>query len=226
MSCVVLAEAEHAIEHWGWRLHELHDRFDDDDDWDDRSPGGCTHGILPDVPAKLDPRPLATALAPILAGRPADGSAPAGANQAKAPKAVIWVDGGDEVLAHLDSLAIRVLDGAVVMSLDLEDDTTGRAPVVVRFAVSSANDDAGLIGATDEVAGGNPAFAARWGQAVQNAAWAALLGLAKEHATAQGQAPRGISAVAGAVRLHLEAPVDLTTAGVARDIAVGAQAAR
>jgi len=99
------------------------------------------------------------------------------------------------------------------MSLDLEDDQTGRAPVVVRFAVSTANDEAGLIAATDEVAGGNPAFAARWGRAVQNAMWAALLGLAQEHATAHGQAPQGISAVAGAVRLHLEAPIDLTQVG-------------
>jgi hypothetical protein len=222
--CVVLAEAEYAAEHWGWRLIEdLHRLFDHNDDWDDRSPGGCTHGILPDVPAKLDPRPLGTALAPILAGRPADGSAPApaGTTRTTKPKAVIWVNGGDEVVAHLDSLAIKVLDGAVLMSLDLEDDTTGRAPIVVRFAVSSANDDAGLIAATDEVAGGNPAFAARWGQAVQNAAWAALLGLTQEHATAHGQAPQGISAVAGAVRLHLEAPVDLTKAGSTHD-SVGA----
>ena len=126
------------------------------------------------------------------------------------PKTVIWVDGGDEIVAHLDSLTIRLLDGTVVMSLDLEDDATGRAPVVVRFAVSSANDAAGLVAATDEVAGGNPVFAARWGQAVQNAAWAALLGLAQEHATAHGRAPQGISAVGGALRLHLETPVDLT----------------
>jgi hypothetical protein len=135
-----------------------------------------------------------------------------GASQSAAPKTVIWVDGGDEIVAHLDSLSAKVLDGVVVMSLDLEDDTTGRAPVVVRFALSSASDDAALIVATDEVAGGHPALAARWGQAVQNAAWAALLGLAQEHATAHGQAPQGISAVAGALRLHLEAPIDLTRA--------------
>jgi hypothetical protein len=233
MICVVLVEAGYATEHWGWRLTEdLRYCFDDsDDDWDDRSPGGCTHGILPDVPAKLDPRPLATALAPALAGHPADGSAPTpiGATRTTAPKAVIWVDGGDEIVAHLDSLTVKVLDSAVVMSLDLEDDTTGRAPVVVRFAVSSANDDAGLIAATDEVAGGNAAFAARWGRAVQNAAWTALLGLAQEHATAHGQAPRGISAVAGAVRLHIEAPVDLTgastTRGTTRGMTAGAKAA-
>jgi len=212
--CVVVVEAEHAVQHWRWRLIEdLYHHFEDhDDDWDDRSPGGCTHGIPPDVPATLDPRPLATALTPILAGRAADGFTPTRSvtTLAAVPKTVVWVDGGDEIVAHLDSLSAKILDGAVVMSLDLEDDTTGRAPVVVRFAVSSATDDGDLIAATDEVAGGHPAFAARWGPAVQNAAWAALLGLAQEHATARGRAPQGISAVAGAVRLHLEAPVDLT----------------
>ena len=206
--CVVLVEVEHAVSHWRWEWMEgFHHR---DDDWDDRKPGGCTHGIPPDVPAKLDPRPLAAALAPILAGRPADGTAPA-ASAGPPPPAVVWVDGGDEVVAHLDSLSIKILDGAVIASIDLEDDANGRAPVVVRFAVSGANDtEAGLIAATDEVPGGHPAFAARWGGAVTNAAWAALLGLAQEHADAHAQAPAGISAVAGALRLHLGEPVDLT----------------
>jgi hypothetical protein len=202
MIAVVIVEEEHGREHWHW-----FGRHRRDDDWDDRSPGGCTHGLPPDVPANLDPRPLVGAMAPLLAGAPADGTTtPAGS-----PAAVVWVDGGDEAVAHLDSLTARILDGAVVMSLDLETDQTGRAPVVARFAVAGAQDTAGLVAATDEVAGGHPVLAARWGAAVQNAMWAALLGLAGEHAAANGLSPAGISAVAGAVRLHLEAPVDLVT---------------
>ncbi|MGH9056263.1 MAG: hypothetical protein ACRDYY_10460 [Acidimicrobiales bacterium] len=216
MIVVVLVEEDHARQHWRGPWHGLGHR-EGDHDWDDRSPGGCTHGIPPDVPATLDPRPLVTALTPILAGRPADGSTPAPIAAAKAAvlNKVVWVDAGDEIVAHLDSLTVKILDGAIVMSLDLEDDATGRAPVVVRFAVSSATDQAGLIAATDEVAGGNPTFAARWGKSVQDAAWGALLGLAQEHAAAHAQAPQGISAVAGALRLHLEAPVDLTQASAA-----------
>lgn len=200
MIVIVLIEEGHGREHWHWFHHGR-----EGDDWDDRSPGGCTHGVPTDVPARLDPRPLATALRPILAGPAADGSsAPVGA-----ASAVVWVDGGHEVVAHLDSLAVRVLDGAVVFSMDLESDQTGRAPVVVRFSVPSGVDDAGLVAATDEVAGGHPALAARWGTAVQDAVWSGLLTLAGEHATASGQAPVGISAVAGSLRLHLEAPVNL-----------------
>ena len=214
MRCVVLVEAEHAVRHrWKWFEH-LADRLEDD--WDDRHPGGCCHGIPEGVPATLDPRPLAIALTPILAGTPADGSTspaaggPAGSTGG-ATTAVVWVDGTDEIIAHLDSLTIKILDGAILASIDLEDET-GRYPVVVRFAVDSAQSggNAGLIAATDEVPGGHPPFAARWGDAVQNAAWAALLGLAQEHAGQTGHAPAGISAVAGAVRLHLETPVDLT----------------
>ena len=198
---VVLIEEEHGRLKWD-SLHHRHDGGD----WDDRSPGGCTHGIPPEVPAKLDPRPLATALRPILAGTPADVSTAA----VGTPSTVIWVDGGHEVVAHLDSLTARVLDGAVIFWMDLESDQTGRAPVLVRFAVPGGTDDAGLVVATDEVAGGHPLLAARWGAAVQDAAWSALLTLAQEHASASGQAPAGISAVAGALRLHLEAPVNLT----------------
>jgi hypothetical protein len=203
MIVVVVVEEGHGQSHWPWFRHRH-----DDHDWDQRSPGGPTHGIPPDVAASLAPKALAKSLAPLLQGAAANGSdVPVGS-----PKAVVWVDGSNEVLAHLDSLSIRVLAGAVVVSIDLESDQTGRAPVVVRFALAGASDTAGLIAATDEIAGGHPVLAARWGGAVQNAAWAALLALASQHATALGQAPAGVSAVPGSLRLHLAAPVDLATA--------------
>ncbi len=204
MIVVVLIEERHGRERWHWFPHRR-----DDEDWDDRKPGGCTHGIPPEVPARLDPRPVAAALRPILAGAPAAGGTVAVGSRS----AVVWVDGGHEVVAHLDSLTARVLDGALFFSLDLESDQTGRAPVLVRFAVPTGTDDAGLVVATDEVAGGHPVLAARWGAAVQDAVWSGLLTLAQEHAAASGQVPAGISAVAGSLRLHLEAPVNLAAPG-------------
>jgi hypothetical protein len=187
------------------------DRDWDDRDWDDRKPGRPTHGIPPDVPALLHDRTLASSLAPHVAGQPADGS-PAAVG---APTTAVWVDGGDEVVVHLDSLSMRILDGTVVASLDLESDQTGRAAVVIRIALADATGEAGLVAATDEVAGGHPLLAARWGRAVQDAVWSGLLALAQEHGTAHGEAPRGISAVAGALRLHLGAPITLAAEGAA-----------
>ena len=200
MIVVVVVEEEHGRAHWPWFGHR-HDH----DDWDHASPDGPTHGLPADATVRIAPNPLVKSLVPLLQGAAADGSDVA----IGTPKAVVWVDGSSEVLAHLDSLAVRVLAGAVVLSIDLESDQTGRAPVVVRFALAGASEPAGLIAATDEVAGGHPVLAARWGGAVQNAAWAALLDLATRHASDLGQAPAGVSAVPGSLRVHLEAPLDL-----------------
>jgi hypothetical protein len=205
MIVVVVLEEKHAP-------RPEHERGQDHlRDWDDRSPGSPTHGIPPDLPAKLDDRTVAASLAPVVAGQPADGSPAA----ARAPTTAVWVDGGDEVVVHLDSLTAHVLDGALVASLDLESDQTGRAPVVVRIALQGATGDAGLVAATDEVAGGHPMLAARWGTAVQDAVWSGLLALAQQHAAANGQSPNGISAVRGALRFELGPPIALTSVGSA-----------
>jgi len=61
-----------------------------------------------------------------------------------APAPVIWVDGGDEVLVHLESVQAKMLDGGVLLvSVDLETDQTGRTPLIVRLAL--ANSDAIMI---------------------------------------------------------------------------------
>jgi hypothetical protein len=157
------------------------------------------------------------ALAPILAGAAADGSSGTGTPAATTTaEAVVWVDGGSEVVEHLDSLATRILDGAVLASIDLESDQTGKAAVIVRFSVPGPGESAGLVAATDEVEGGHPVLAAQWGDAVQDAVWAALLHLTQARATARGEAPTGISAVAGALRLHVAAPVHITAGSAAR----------
>jgi hypothetical protein len=163
-------------------------------------------GIPDPIPSRFDPRPLAQALHPHLAGRPADGSAV----PASTPSTIVWSSAGDEVIVHLDSLQVRILDGAVVASMDLESDQTGRAPVTVRFALAGQDPAAGLIATTDEVPGGHPVLAARWGTAVQEAVWASLLGLASDHAAQNGFAPHGLSAVHGALRLHMGSPFQLT----------------
>ena len=102
------------------------------------------------------------------------------------PSRVVWVDGGDEALVDLDSLTTKLVGATLVVSLDLETDQTGRAPVIVRFALGDGSDPAGLIAATDEVAGGYPPPVSRWGEAVTAAAWSALIGLGVDHADQRG----------------------------------------
>lgn len=152
----------------------------------------------PAVPDTFNESTLPPAIAVRLAGTSANGAAltTAAGNQ------VIWVDAGDEVLVHLDSIQTKVLDRLVLISVDLETDQTGRTPLIVNFALGNAADPAGLVAVTDEYPRGNGSLAARWGEAVQAALWSTLVGLAQDHATERGKAPVGISAATGVLTLH------------------------
>jgi hypothetical protein len=160
------------------------------------------------VPSSFDTTTLAAAVGVRLAGTPLPGTTPVGAT---APAEVVWVDGGSEVLVHLDSLQTRMLDGTLLVSLDLETDETGRSPVVVSFALGSPGDPAGLIAVTDEVPDGDPLITARWGRAVQTAVWSSLLALVSDHADERRAAPRGIAVSAGRLDLHAGAALHLTS---------------
>jgi hypothetical protein len=156
----------------------------------------------PKIPDNFDPPTLSSTISVRLAGTPANGAAAAPvANQ------VIWVDAGDEVLVHLDSVQTRILDRVVLISIDLESDQSGRTPLIVSFALGSATDPAGLVAVTDEYPRGDGSLAARWGEAVQAALWSTLLGIAEEHATERGKAPAGIVAAPGVLTLYTGDPI-------------------
>jgi hypothetical protein len=146
-------------------------------------------------------RPRLTAAAALTAGAAGAASAAgAAATTASPPASVVWVDGGDEVLVHLDSLATQVVGSTALVSLDLETDQTGRTPLVVAFAMS-ADGTAGLVAATDQLPRGNGVLAARWGAVVREAAWSALLALANDHASERSLAPRGLAIANGQLQL-------------------------
>ena len=160
----------------------------------------------PSIPDVLSEADVETLLAVRLAGTPADGSAPSGS----APTSVIWVDQGDEVLVHLDSVAVRYVGQSMLVSMDLETDQTGRTPLVVPFALG--NDSAAgatLVAATEEFPRGNALLAARWGAAMRDAAWSALLGLASDHAAERDATPLGLTLQSGALRLSAGAALTL-----------------
>jgi hypothetical protein len=164
---------------------------------------GTGTGTPPAIPDHLDGPAIAGYLSARMAGTPADGSAPSPA----VPAQVVWVDGGDEVLVHLASTTTQIVGQTVLVSIDLECDQTGRTPLIVAFALP-ASEQAGLVVATDEYPRGNGLLAARWGSAVQGAAWSALLGLAGDHASERSLAPLGLAVAAG--QLHLIAGQPLT----------------
>jgi hypothetical protein len=164
----------------------------------------------PKIPDQLDEKTLTGHLTMRLAGSPADGSR----SPSQTPGKVIWIENGDEVLVHLDSMQTVILDGVILVSVDLESDQTGRTTMVVSFAVGKADDPAGLIAVTDEFPRGNGVLASRWGRALQAAAWSSLLALATDHAAERSAAPLGVSAIKGT--LSLTAGAGLTVAGAVR----------
>ena len=151
---------------------------------------------------RADEAGLAAELRGRLIGTPADGSA---VGQATTAKQIIWVDAGDEVLVHLDSIKVRLLTRAIVVSLDLEADQTGRGPLIVTFSLGGARDQEGRVATTDELPHGNPQLAARWGRAVQAALWAALMGLVSDHAAERGKEPGAIYVTPGAIQIKTQA---------------------
>lgn len=160
----------------------------------------------PPIPNQFDEPTLASTLAVRLVGAPADGSRALPA--AAVPMSpVIWVDHGDEVLVHFESMRVQMLDGMLLVSIDLETDQTGRTPLVVSIALGNSDQGAGLFAVTDEYPRGNGILAARWGAVLQEAVWSSLLGLAKDHALQTGQAPRAIGIAAGKLTLQAGIPI-------------------
>jgi hypothetical protein len=105
---------------------------------------------------------------------------------------VVWVERGDEVVVHCDSVKVAIHGGALLVSIDLECDQTGRQPLIVTLSLGGTGDAAGLIAMTDELPRGDGVLAARWGAAVQHAVWGALIELARQHATERDTFARGL----------------------------------
>jgi hypothetical protein len=146
-----------------------------------------------EVPAAVRTGALGTWIAPSLTGaslslQPGETVSVDGPSNAmsKPPSRVVWVDGEDEALVHLDSITARTVGTTLLMSIDLETDETGRAPVIVRFAMGGPDDPGGLHVVTDEVPHGPAALVSRWGAAVQAALWGGVVTLAAKHAAQKG----------------------------------------
>ncbi|MFZ5890551.1 MAG: hypothetical protein ACOY0T_05730 [Myxococcota bacterium] len=159
------------------------------------------HGCPPKPPCESEPSPpralpdrlTPEVLAPLLVERLA--GTPASANQAEEkpdPRAVVWVDHGDEVIVHLDSLKATTSAGVLLVAVDLESDETGRATLVVPFAPGNSGDDEMTL-VTEQLPRGHAALAARWGHILQDALFAALQDMARVHAEERQAVPKALT---------------------------------
>lgn len=129
--------------------------------------------------------------------------------EAAGGRSVLWRDLGDEVLVHLDSVAVRLVPRFAFVSVELESEQTGRAPLIVTLAMGSTQDGAGLFAATDDLPRGHPLLAARWGAVLRQTVWSALLGLATQHADERGKVPLSMHVLEGRLRFGAEKPLAL-----------------
>jgi hypothetical protein len=157
------------------------------------------------IPDNFNEQNLPAALQVRLLGTPANG-VPA-VTASTPPSQVIWVDGVNEVLVHLDSTQVRILNGTLLVSVDLETDQIARTPLVCAFALGSTGDQAGLLATAAQFPQGNGNLAATWGPQFQQAVWSSILSLSNDHASERNLAPRGIFAAAGQLSLSAGAPI-------------------
>jgi hypothetical protein len=146
-------------------------------------------------------------LAVELAGRLPGTSADASQLVNVSPTTIIWVERGDEVVVHLDSLQVRLLAGSLLVSVDLETDQTGRATLVAAFALGGDGDPAGLNAVTNDLPQGLGTLTARWGKTLQAAIWASLLGFAQDAAAQLGGAPTGLAVSQGSLTIIAGTPL-------------------
>jgi hypothetical protein len=174
----------------------------------DSQSGAAEHCVPLRYPDRYTELSLATELGIRLIGRSADGT-PLPSSTERPTQKVVWVDAGDEVLVHLDSINIKIIDGMLLVSIDLECDQTGRTALIVPLALGSGEVAAGMVATTEEFPRGNGLLASRWGAAVQAAVWGALLGLLNDFATERDLAAISFSATSGALSLTADEPLHL-----------------
>lgn len=126
-----------------------------------------------------------------------------------AARTLLWDDLGDQALVHLDSVVVRFVKRFVFVSVDLETEQTGRAPLIVTLALGSTQDGAGLYATTDQLPRGHALLSARWGELLQQAVWATLIDLSRRHADERGKVPLWMHVLDGHLRFGVEAPLAL-----------------
>lgn len=90
---------------------------------------------------------------------------------------VVWQEGGQRVLIHLDSLIVRSVDGWLLCHLELETDPTKRQKLQFVYFVGRSSEGGGINAGSTINAATVPAsqLADKWGADVQRVLWDAVL---------------------------------------------------
>jgi hypothetical protein len=90
---------------------------------------------------------------------------------------LLWQQGANKVLVHVDSLVPRFLNGWLVCNLDLQADATGRQTLQFVFFLGDDTAGNGLAAGASINAASAPAaqLAEVWGASVQRVLWDAVL---------------------------------------------------
>jgi hypothetical protein len=113
--------------------------------------------------------------------------------------AVLWDDGSNRLLVHLDQTTVRFGTGVVDVSLVVECDQTQRAAVVCTFVTTSPDRPGGFVWATQDRPRGPQQVVQVWGDSLVALCWRALVDVAVRAAADVGVDPFGRSTIAATV---------------------------
>jgi hypothetical protein len=119
----------------------------------------------------------------------------------------LWKDGDARVLIHGNDLEAQVQERGIVVSARLEADEA-KGTVSIALALASGDEQPDLVAAAEERAAGEPALAARWSQALQEAVFAVLVELLEEAARAEGSEAVGLRVRDGVLELAVVEPAE------------------
>lgn len=119
--------------------------------------------------------------------------------QAGGASDVVWHDADAEAIFHTQLTRVRVIDGVVLVGIQLETIETGPSSVAVPFAVGLRNRLTGMLMTSERKPRGQPLLVDRWGDSAIAVAYGALVEAANDIAGLQGRDQDNAPLIAGAV---------------------------
>jgi hypothetical protein len=155
-------------------------------------------------PVRVDPKRLMV------------GARRAAVEAAGAPS-VVWTQGADALLVHVDGVKVRTGDGVVMVFVDVAcDQLEGPATIQVGFAVGTEKRPTGMLAAATRP-DGPPLVVDRWTDALVAFAWQTLLDAAAGAAAEAGEDADGAALIPAALTASREGLVVTPQARHAKD---------